>query len=99
MLSEDTKTLEINQYQKSDRAPFFIYADLECLIKKTDGCKNNPENSSTTKIGEHIPSEFSISKILSFKSVENEHDLYRNKDRMKKFCIYLRKHAMGIINL
>ena len=32
-----------------------IYADAEYLIKKIDGCANNPEKSSTTKIGEHIP--------------------------------------------
>ena len=31
--SEDTKVLEFNQYQKSDTAPFIIYADLECIIK------------------------------------------------------------------
>ena len=47
---EDIKILEFNQYQKSDKAPFVTYADLECLIEKIDRCKNNPENSSTTKI-------------------------------------------------
>ena len=35
--------------------PYIIYADIESLIKKTDGCANNPEKSSTTKITEHIP--------------------------------------------
>ena len=53
ILSEDTKILEFIQYQKSDRATFNIYADHECLTKKIDGCKNNPENSSTTKVGRH----------------------------------------------
>ena len=37
MPSEDTKILEFNQYQKSDKAPFIIYADLECLTEKIDG--------------------------------------------------------------
>ena len=37
MPSEDTKTLEFNQYQKSDRASFVVYADLESLIEKFDG--------------------------------------------------------------
>ena len=55
---EDTKTVEINQYQKSDKAPFIIYADLECLIEKIDGCKNSPENSSATKVNKHIPLGF-----------------------------------------
>ena len=52
--SEDTKILESNRYQKSDKAPFIIYAYLECVIEKIDGCKNNPENSSTIKVSKHI---------------------------------------------
>ena len=44
MYSEDTEVLQFNQYQKSGEAPFVIYADLEYLIEKIDGRKNNPEN-------------------------------------------------------
>ena len=98
MPSEDTKILEFNQYQKSDKVPFIIYADLEFIIKKIDGCKNNPENSSTTKVSEHIPSDFSISTISSVRSIENKHDVYRGKDRMKKCCELLREHVMEMIN-
>ena len=99
MPSEDTKILEFNQYQKSDKAPFIIYAYLECLIEKIDGCRNNPEKSSTTKVGEYILLGFSMSTISSFKSIENKHDVYRGKDCLKKFCEYLREQAMEIINL
>ena len=98
MPSEDTKVLEFNQYHKSDKGPFIIYADLESIIEKIDGCKNNPENSSITKVNEHIPSGFSISIILSFRSIENKHDVCRGKDCMKKFCESLRDHTMKIIN-
>ena len=35
--SENTKSLEFNQYQKSDKAPFI------------DGCKNHTENSPQQK--------------------------------------------------
>ena len=66
--------------------------------EKFDGCKNNPENSSPTKVSEHIPSGFPMSTISSFKIIENKHDMYRGKDCMKKFCEFLRKHAMKIIN-
>ena len=38
MLSEDTKILKFNQYKESDKVPFNIYADLECLTEKIDGC-------------------------------------------------------------
>ena len=34
---------------------YIIYADITSLIKKIDGCANNPEKSSTTKLDEHIP--------------------------------------------
>ena len=85
MRSEDTKILEFNQYQKSDKAPFIIQAVFECMIEKIGGRKNNPENSATTKVSKHIPSGFSISTISSFRSTENKHDVYRDKDCMKKF--------------
>ena len=59
MSSEDTKISELTKH----KSLFIIYADLECIIEKIDGCKNNPENSSTTKVSEHIPSGFSMSTI------------------------------------
>ena len=37
--------------------------------------------------------------IYSFKSIKNKHDVYSDKDCMKKFCESLRKHTMKIINL
>ena len=98
MPSEDTKILEFNQSQKCDQAPFIIYAGLSCIIEKIDGCKNNPENSSTTKVSKHIPSGFSMSTTSSFRSIENKHDVYRSQDCMKMFCEFLRKHAIKIIN-
>ena len=98
MPSEDTKILEFNQYQKPDKAPFITYADLECLIEKIDGYKNNPENSITIKLGEHIPSDFSMSTTSSFKSIENKHNVYRGKNCMKKLCKSLRDNSIRIIN-
>ena len=34
---------------------FRTNSDLECIIEKIDVCKNNPENSFTTKESEHFP--------------------------------------------
>ena len=36
--------------------------------------------------------------ILSFKRIENKHDIYRGKDCMKKYCKSLRENTMNIIN-
>ena len=98
MPSEDTKILQFNQHQKSDKASVTTYADLECINKETDGFKNNPENSSTTEVREHIPLNFSNSTTSSFASIEVKHDVCRGKDCMEHFCEFLRDQAMKIIN-
>ena len=54
------------------------------LIEKINGYKNNPENSFTTKVGEHILSDFSMPTVSLFKSSENKHDVCRGKDCIKK---------------
>ena len=97
MPSEEIKILEFNQYRKSDKASFIIYADLESLIVKIAGCKNNLEKSSTTKVIKQISSGFSMSAISTFKGKENKHDAYRGKDCMRKLCESLSEHAMKII--
>ena len=67
---------------KSDKMPYIIYADIESLTLKIDGYANNPEKSST-KIGEHIPCVYSISKIWEFDHIEDKHISYRGKDCSK----------------
>ena len=84
MPSKGTKILEFYQYQEYDKVSLIIHTDLECSIEANDGCKNNPENSSTTKF--IIPSCFSVPAISSCKSIESKHDVYRGKDCMKKFA-------------
>ena len=66
---------------KSDKMPYIIDTYIESLIKKKkiDGCVNNPENFSTTKIGEHIPCAYSMSTIWEFDLIESKHTLYCGK--------------------
>ena len=45
-----------------------------------------------------MPSEFSLSTISSFKSIENSYDVYRDKYCMKKFCESLTEDPVEIIN-
>ena len=50
MPNEDNKILRYNHGEKSMKAPFIIYADLESLLEKMNTCYDSPEKSSTTKI-------------------------------------------------
>ena len=82
--------LQFNQYMKSDKMPFTIYADLESLIKKIGRSANNPEKSSLIKIGEHIPYGYLMPNIWAFDNVKNNYSLYCGEYCMEKFCSSLR---------
>ena len=98
MPEEDNKILKYNHGEKSMRAPFAISADLECLLKKMNTCRNNPKRSSRTKVNKHTPSGYLLFTCCSFDTVENKLDYYRGEDCMKNFCEDLKKHATRIIN-
>ena len=64
MPSEDNKILKYNYGEKSMKAPFVIYTDLECLLEKMHSCQNNLEKSYTGKKTMHTPSAYSLFKIV-----------------------------------
>lgn len=43
MPKENNNVLKYNYREKSMKAPFVIYADLECLFKKMSTCHNDTE--------------------------------------------------------
>ena len=90
---KDTKILEFNQYRHSDKIP-----NPEVLIRKVDVCWHNPEKLSTTKWDEHIHCGYSRLTIWRFFGIENQHDVCKGEDYIKKFCESLREHAMKINN-
>ena len=98
MPSTNNNLIKYNQGDKSLKLPFIIYADLECLLKKTDTCQNNPDLLSATKINQHIPSGYSIYTKCSFDNSNNKLSYYRGEDCMKRFCKDLKDHATKIID-
>ena len=98
MPNEETKIIKYNQGEKSKKLPFIICADLECLLGKMSTCYNNQEESSTTEINKHTPSDYPLFTNCSFDKTKNKLDYYRGKDCIKKFYKDLREHATKIIN-
>ena len=93
MPKEHNKILKYKHGEKSMRASFVVYADLECLSEKINTCHNNPEKSLTTKVNKHKTSGYSLITCTSFDGKENKLDCYRGEDCMKKFCEDLKKHV------
>ena len=66
----DNKTLKYNYGEKSRKASFIIYADLESLLEKMSTCYDSPEKSSTTKINKHTPPGYSLFMHCSFDEIK-----------------------------
>ena len=98
MPDEDNKILKYISGEKSLRAPFTIYADLECLLRKINTCQNNPDKSYIEKKATHRPSGYSLVTCCSFDKSKTECNYYRGKDCMKIFCKDLKDQAEKIIN-
>ena len=92
------KTLKYNYGEKSLKAPFIIYADIESLLEKMNIGHNNPEELSTTIINKHTASGYSFFTNCSFDTTKNKLDYYTGKNCMKNFCLDFREHATKIIN-
>ena len=84
------KILKHNPGEKSLKAPFAIYLDLECLLKKEQSCQNNPKKSYTEKKANHEPSGWAMFTRCSFDNKENKLIYYRGKDCIEKLCKKLR---------
>ena len=82
MPEEDKKILKHNHGNKSLKAPFTIYTDLECLLRKEQSCQNNSEKSYTERKAKNEPSGYSLSLICSFDETKNRNFFYRGK-----YCI------------
>ena len=92
------KILKYDPRENSLKAPFAIYHDLECLLKKEQSGQNNPEKSYTEKKAKHEPSGWAMFTKCSFDEKENKLDYYRGRDGIEKLCKKLKEHAMKMIN-
>ena len=97
-MPNNNKILKYNHGEKSMRAPFVIYPELECLLEKMHSCQNNLEKSYTEKKIKHTPSRYSLFTNCAFDETKSELDCYKGDDCMERFCKDLGEHATKIIN-
>ena len=71
MPNKDNKALTYNHREKLLKAPFTIYADLECLLIQEQSFQNNPNESYTERKAKHEPSGYALSLICSFDKTKN----------------------------
>ena len=67
----DEIILKYNHGEKSLKAPFTIYLDLECLLLKMPSCQNDLNNSYTERKAKHEPSGWAIFTNCSLDKTKN----------------------------
>ena len=70
MSKQAEKIVKYIHGEKSLKAPFGIYLDLECLLRKEQSCQNNPEKFYTEKKARHEPFGWAIFTSCSFDEKE-----------------------------
>ena len=85
------KILKYNPGEKSLKAPFTIYLDLEYLLKKEQSRENNNNNNNLEKsytetIDKYEPSGWEMFTKCLFVENENKLDYYRRKYCIDKLC-------------
>ena len=60
MPEQVNEIIKYNPGENSLKAPFVIYLDLECVLKKVQSSQNNLEKSYTEKKARHEPSGWSM---------------------------------------
>ena len=64
--------------EKSLKAPFVIYLDLEYLLKKEQSYQNNPEKLWKEKKAAHEPSGWAMFSKCSFDKAENNKQIIKS---------------------
>ena len=72
MPTKNNNKLKYSHGENLIKAPFVIYADLECLLIKQQSCQNNPKESYTERKSMHEHCGYALILISSFDSRENK---------------------------
>ena len=85
-LPEQGTMLKFENYYRSEKVSFVVYAYFESYIKPLDACEPNPENSYTNQYQNHEPSNFCY-YIKSFdeKVYKSKKVSYTGEDASQKF--------------
>ena len=91
-MPEKGSILKFKNFCNSERMPFVIYADTECLLKDIQNCDPDPEKSYTKKYQKHEPISFShYVKCFDDEVCKPKLRSYTGADAMAKFIEWLER--------
>ena len=80
--------MAFKNFYKQMKAPYAVYADFECILKKIATCEPNNKKSFTVKTEKHEPCGFSYVVVRSDGQTSGPY-IYRGEDAVYVFLTYL----------
>ena len=91
MPKEGDNKMSFQNYYKQMKAPYAVYADFECVLKKIATCEPNNKKSFSVKTEKHEPCGFSYMIVRSDGQTFGPYT-YRGEDAVYVFLTYLLNH-------
>ena len=91
MPKEGDNNMAFTNFYKQMKAPYVVYADFECLVKKISICEPSDKKSFTVKTEKHEPCGFSYVIVRSDGKAFGPFT-YRDEDAVYVFLSYLMSH-------
>ena len=89
-MPENETFIQFKNHIRSQKMPFVIYADFECLVELISGCQPNPEKCFTNQFQKHKPCGFCYHIKCSFDEKLSKTVTYRMKNEdedITKICV------------
>ena len=93
MPKQGENKMSFTNYHKQMKAPYVVYADFECLVRKMATCEPDKKQSFTVKTEKHEPCGFSYVVVRSDGQTFGPYT-YRGEDAVFIFLRYLQNHEM-----
>ena len=93
MPKQGENKMYFTNYHKQMKAPYVVYADFECLVRKISTCEPDNKQSFTIKTEKHEPCGFSYLVVRSDGQTFGPYT-YRGEDAVFVFLRWLQNHEM-----
>ena len=88
--------MAFKNFYKQMKAPYAVYADFECVLRKINTCKPDNKQSFTLKTERHVPCGFSYFVVRSDRQTFGPYT-YRGEDAVFVFLTYLQNHEREML--
>ena len=93
MPKQGENKMTFKNFYKQMKAPYSVYADFECILRRIDTCEPNNKKSFTIKTEKHEPCGFSYVVVRSDGQIQGPF-IYRGEDAVYVFLRYLLNHEI-----